>query len=61
MIGIFYIDINIHGAVVVCGDIGTRQYYGYTKSQAKKMYLNERKGKIFHNQPEKKRSDNNAE
>lgn len=55
MKGIFYIDTNIHGAIVICGDIGTRQYYGYTKSEAKKMYLNERIGKIFYNQPKKQR------
>lgn len=55
MKGIFYIDTNIHGAIVICGDIGIRQYYGYTKSEAKKMYLNERIGKIFYNQPKKQR------
>ena len=38
---IFFIEKNIHGAWVVYGDIGVKQYYGYTKTQAKEKYKNE--------------------
>ena len=48
-----FIEKNIRGAWVVCGAIGFRQYYGYTKSQAKEMYLEECKGKIFFNEKPK--------
>ena len=45
---IFFMEKNLHGAWVVYGIAGIRQYYYYTKAQAKKLYLNECK-KIFIN------------
>lgn len=38
---IFFTELNIHGAWVVYGRIGIRQYYGYTREQAKKAYKDE--------------------
>ena len=38
---IYFIEKNIRGAWVVWGVIGMRQYYYYTKAQAKQMYLDE--------------------
>lgn len=40
---------NIHGAWVVYGLLGIRQYYGYTKAQAKRLYKEEAKKKFFFN------------
>lgn len=38
---IYYVEKNIHGAWVVCGEIGTRQYYYYTKKDAVRKYKEE--------------------
>lgn len=38
---IYFMEKNIHGAWVIYGVIGIKQYYYYTKSQARKMYLEE--------------------
>ena len=38
---IFFIERNIRGAWVVYGNEGIKQYYGYTKQQAKEMYQND--------------------
>ena len=38
---IFFIDRNIRGAWVVYGLEGVKQYYGYTKEQARQKYLDE--------------------
>lgn len=38
---IFFMERNVHGAWVVYGDIGVKQYYYYTKSQARKLYKDE--------------------
>ena len=35
-----FVEKNIHGAWVIYGDIGIRQYY-YTKKQAMEMYKEE--------------------
>lgn len=35
------IQQNIRGAWVIYGAAGVRQYYGYTKEQAKELYLKE--------------------
>ena len=35
---IYFTERNIHGAWVVYGIIGVKQYYGYTKKEAEKMY-----------------------
>ena len=50
---IFFIEKNIRGAWVIYGDIGIKQYYGYTKAEATKKYKNEawRTQGQFINQP----------
>lgn len=35
---IFFAEQNIHGAWVVYGSEGVKQYYGYTKAQAIEKY-----------------------
>lgn len=35
---IFFIEQNIHGAWVIYGAIGVRQYYGYSKRAAQAKY-----------------------
>lgn len=35
---IFFTEKNIHGAWVVYGIDGIKQYYGYTKKQAEQKY-----------------------
>ena len=44
---IFYVERNIHGAWAVCGLLGIRQYYGYTKAEAMSRYIAECKRTIF--------------
>ena len=36
---VWFIEKNIRGAWVVCGIDGIKQYYGYTKTQAKQKYI----------------------
>ena len=38
---IFFIETNIHGAIVIYGNIGIRQYYWYTRKDARNAYLKE--------------------
>ena len=38
---IFLIEKNVRGAWVIYGAIGVKQYYGYTKAQAKQKYIDE--------------------
>lgn len=47
---IHFMERNIHGAWVVYGVMGIRQYYYYTKAQAKQKYLEECNGKYFINE-----------
>ena len=42
---IWFVEQNIHGAWMIYGDIGIRQYYYYTKAQATRMYRDECKQK----------------
>lgn len=42
---IYLIERNIRGAWVIYGSIGIRQYYDYTKKEAKQKYLDEIKEK----------------
>lgn len=44
---IYLVEKNIHGAWVVYGDLGVRQYIGYTKAQAVKLYKAECRKKVF--------------
>ena len=46
---IYFIERNVHGTWVVYGALGVKQYYGYTKKQAKQMYLNECNATIITN------------
>lgn len=36
-----FVERNIRGAWVVWGDLGIRQYYGYTKKESMKKYRQE--------------------
>ena len=45
---IFFMEKNIHGAWVVYGIDGIKQYYGYTKAQAREKYIED--CKTFTNQ-----------
>lgn len=36
-----FVEKNIHGAWVVWGVLGIRQYYGYTKAEAIRQYKKE--------------------
>lgn len=47
---IYFIEQNIHGAWVVYGQIGIKQYYGYTKEQAVEKYKEECKRTVFVNE-----------
>ena len=40
---IFFMEKNNRGAWVVFGLEGIKQYYGYTKEQARQMYLDDAK------------------
>ena len=42
-----FIEKNIHGAWVVHGVNGYKQYYYYTKAEAIKLYKNEAKEKVL--------------
>lgn len=46
---IYFMERNIHGAWVVYGAIGIKQYYYYTKTEARQQYLQACKGKVFYN------------
>lgn len=36
---VFFMEKNIYGAWVVYGTEGVKEYYGYTKAEAKKKYI----------------------
>ena len=36
---VYFMEKNIHGAWVVYGADGVKQYYGYTKAEAKAKYI----------------------
>lgn len=38
---VYFAERNIHGAWVVYGGLGIRQYYGYTKKEALRRYKDE--------------------
>ncbi len=44
---IWAVERNIRGAWVIYGELGVRQYYGYTKAQAKQKYKEECEKKII--------------
>lgn len=45
---IWLIERNVRAAWVIYGEIGIRQYYGYSKQQAKEKYLDECKKSVFY-------------
>lgn len=47
---IYFAEKNIHGAWVVYGEIGVKQYYGYTKKEAISRYKEEVARKVFYNE-----------
>ena len=55
---IFLIERNIRGAWVIYGRLGVRQYYGYTKKEAEKRYLEECEKILFEVQNDKRRTEN---
>ena len=44
---VFFTECNVRGAWVIYGALGVRQYYGYTKKQAEKLYKDEYKKTHF--------------
>lgn len=38
---IYFVERNVHGAWVIYGALGVRQYYYYTKKRAMELYRNE--------------------
>lgn len=38
---VYFMEKNIRGAWVIYGALGIKQYYYYTKAQARQMYINE--------------------
>lgn len=47
---VYFMEKNIRGAWVVYGVIGIKQYYYYTKAQAKQLYIDEYNKTYFVNQ-----------
>ena len=46
---IFFIETNIHGAIVIYGNLGIRQYYYYSQKTARELYLKECAEKLRYN------------
>lgn len=46
---IHLVEYNVHGAVVIYGALGVKQYYGYTKYEAMAAYRDECRRRIFVN------------
>ena len=47
---VFFMEKNIHGAWVVYGAMGIRQYIGYTKREARRKYIDDYNKTHFVNQ-----------
>jgi len=47
---IYHVDKNIRRAWVIYGDLGVRQYYGYTKRQSIEQYRNECRNTFIYEQ-----------
>lgn len=47
---IYLIERNAHGAYVIYGELGVRQYYGYTREESKRKYMDECRKRIVVNQ-----------
>lgn len=46
---IHFVEKNIHGAWVIYGLAGIKQYYYYTKDEAKQKYLDDYNSHYFEN------------
>lgn len=44
---IYFMERNIRGAWVIYGAYGVKQYYNYTKSQARRLYMASGKEVIY--------------
>lgn len=44
---IYFVERNVHGAWVVYGELGIRQYYYHTKAESIREYVAECKQTIF--------------
>ena len=47
---IYFMEKNVHGAWVVYGVLGVRQYYYYSKAQARQKYVKEYEETYFINE-----------
>ncbi len=47
---IYFIERNIHGAIVIYGALGVRQYYYYTKQEARRLYIEECKNTLLYSE-----------
>ena len=47
---IYFMEKNVHGAWVVYGELGVRQYYYYSKAQARQKYVKEYEETYFINE-----------
>lgn len=47
---IYFVEKNVHGAWVIYGALGVRQYYGYTKQQSKERYRNDCQNTLIYEQ-----------
>lgn len=50
---IYFSEVNHRGGIAVYGELGVRQYYGYTEAEAKRKYKEECEKKIFINRKER--------
>lgn len=50
---IYFSETNHRGGIAVYGELGVRQYYGYTEKEARRMYEEECEQKIFINKKER--------
>ena len=48
--GIFFVERNIHGAWVIYGELGVKQYYHYTKKEAMNLYRDQYRKTVFVNE-----------
>ena len=47
---IYFVEKNVRGAWVIYGQIGVKQYYGYTKQEAVAKYKEECKRTVLKNE-----------
>ena len=47
---IYFMEKNVHGAWVIYGLLGVKQYYYYTKEMARQMYIEEYNKTYFVNE-----------